>query len=228
MRTTATLALVLALAGPLAALARGDDSGGTQAPDGNSGLLVRPGVLLGHAVSVRGTVPAAAGAGVLVQRQAVDGWVTVAQTAAAEDGGFVARWRADEIGQAVLRAVPDTGTDPSAASARASSGDPTAQVTVYRPATATWYGPGFYGHRTACGVRLTRSVLGVAHRSLPCGTMVEVLYHGRTLTVPVIDRGPFTHHARWDLTAAAAQQLGMTVTSRIGAVVVDDGPPPAA
>jgi rare lipoprotein A (peptidoglycan hydrolase) len=164
---------------------------------------------------------AAAGSGVLVQRQAPTGWATVTRTVAAADGRFVARWRPDQLGRSVLRAVPDTGTDTTGTSAQAASGDPTAQVTVYRPATATWYGPGFYGHRTACGVRLTRTLLGVANRSLPCGTMVDVLYHGRTVTVPVIDRGPFTRRARWDLTAAAAQQLGMTVTSRIGAVRVE-------
>jgi hypothetical protein len=221
-RTTATLALVLALAGPLAALARADGTGGTEAPDGNSGLLVRPAVLLGHTISVRGTV-GAPGSGVLVQRQTPEGWVTIAQTVAGDDGSFVARWRADELGRSMLRAVSDT----TAASAQAASSDPTAQVTVYRPATATWYGPGFYGHRTACGVRMTRTLLGVAHRSLPCGTMVEVYYHGRTATVPVIDRGPFTRRARWDLTAATAQQLGMTVTSTIGAVRVEQDPAPS-
>jgi hypothetical protein len=225
-RTTATLALVLALAlaGPLAALARADGTGGTEAPDGNSGLLVRPGVLLGHTLSVRGTVSGAAGSGVLVQRQVWGGWETVASTVAAADGSFAARWRADELGRWVLRAVPDSGSDASAQTAQAGSADPTAQVTVYRPATATWYGPGFYGRRTACGVRMTHTLLGVAHRSLPCGTMVDVYYHGRTLTVPVVDRGPFTRRARWDLTAATAQALGMTVTSRIGAVTVEPAP----
>jgi rare lipoprotein A (peptidoglycan hydrolase) len=34
----------------------------------------------------------------------------------------------------------------------------------------------------------------------------------------VIDRGLFANGADWDLTQAAAQQLGMTGTSRIGAM----------
>lgn len=55
----------------------------------------------------------------------------------------------------------------------------------------TWYGPGFYGNRTACGVRYTRRIVGVAHRTLPCGTLVEFKWHGITATAPVIDRGPF-------------------------------------
>ncbi len=55
----------------------------------------------------------------------------------------------------------------------------------------TWYGPGFYGNRTACGQRYTRYVVGVAHRTLPCGTMVQFRWHGRTAVAPVIDRGPY-------------------------------------
>lgn len=55
----------------------------------------------------------------------------------------------------------------------------------------TWYGPGFYGNRTACGVRYTRYVVGVAHRTLPCGTMVQFRWHGRLAVAPVIDRGPY-------------------------------------
>jgi len=61
----------------------------------------------------------------------------------------------------------------------------------------------------------------VANRRLPCGTQVQISYRGRTLVAPVIDRGPFAHHAQWDLTAAAAKQVGMTVTSRIGAAPLD-------
>jgi rare lipoprotein A len=55
----------------------------------------------------------------------------------------------------------------------------------------TWYGPGFYGNRTACGVRYSRDIVGVAHRTLPCGTLVEFKWHGITAVAPVIDRGPF-------------------------------------
>ena len=77
---------------------------------------------------------------------------------------------------------------------------------------ATWYGPGFYGHRTACGEKLTRSIVGVADRTLPCGTPVSVSYNGQTLTLPVIDRGPYGDGATLDLTHAAAQELGMTET----------------
>jgi rare lipoprotein A len=53
---------------------------------------------------------------------------------------------------------------------------------------------------------------------LPCGTKVALLYKGRTITVPVVDRGPFAHGASYDLTAATAQALGLTQTAHIGAV----------
>jgi hypothetical protein len=55
---------------------------------------------------------------------------------------------------------------------------------------ASWYGPGFYGNRTACGQVYTPEIIGVAHRTLRCGTMLVLEYRGRTMTVPVIDRGP--------------------------------------
>jgi rare lipoprotein A (peptidoglycan hydrolase) len=116
------------------------------------------------------------------------------------------------------------------AAAQAATAAPTAAVTVFRPAVATWYGPGFYGHHTACGEVLSHRIMGVAHRTLPCGTPVEVTFGGHTLTVPVIDRGPFGHGAAYDLTSATALQLGLTQTSTVG-VVPQRGatmPPPLA
>jgi rare lipoprotein A (peptidoglycan hydrolase) len=80
---------------------------------------------------------------------------------------------------------------------------------------ATWYGPGFYGKRTACGARLGPRTLGVAHKKLPCGTRVTFYHDGRFLTVPVIDRGPFRRGVAWDLTAAAAKQLGFRTSGRL-------------
>jgi rare lipoprotein A (peptidoglycan hydrolase) len=55
----------------------------------------------------------------------------------------------------------------------------------------TWYGPGFYGGRTACGQRYTRYIVGVASRTLPCGTLVQFRWRGITVVAPVIDRGPY-------------------------------------
>jgi hypothetical protein len=84
--------------------------------------------------------------------------------------------------------------------------------------TATWYGPGFYGKRTACGVKLDRDTVGVAHRSLPCGTPVTFYKAGRFVTLRVIDRGPFRRGVSWDLTAAAARAIGLAATARLRSV----------
>jgi len=91
-------------------------------------------------------------------------------------------------------------------------------VTIYRAARATWYGPGLYGHTTACGQVLSHRIMGIAHRTLPCGTPVTIYLAGRTVVVPVIDRGPFSNGAHYDLTSATAQAVGLTETATIGVV----------
>lgn len=88
-------------------------------------------------------------------------------------------------------------------------------VYVYRRSFASWYGPGFYGRRTACGGTLTGSVMGVAHKSLPCGTKVTFHLHGRTVTARVIDRGPYVHGREWDLTPALKRRLGFGSTGSV-------------
>jgi rare lipoprotein A (peptidoglycan hydrolase) len=89
---------------------------------------------------------------------------------------------------------------------------------------ATWFGPGFYGKKTACGQTMSPIIVGVANRTLPCGTLVLVDYKGHTLTVPVIDRGPYAHSATWDLTAGAASALTITDTVRVNTKVVGSTP----
>ncbi len=105
-------------------------------------------------------------------------------------------------------------TSPSTAPSSASS------ASVRPTGIATWFGPGFYGHKTACGQTLTPAVVGVANRTLPCGTLIRVSYHGHAITVPVIDRGPYAHGADWDLTAGAARALGVSDTIRIHTRVI--------
>lgn len=79
----------------------------------------------------------------------------------------------------------------------------------------SWYGPGFYGQHTACGQILTTSLLGVANRTLPCGTLVSFRWAGRTITVPVVDRGPYVSGRQWDLTYATCYALGHCWTGPI-------------
>jgi rare lipoprotein A (peptidoglycan hydrolase) len=65
-----------------------------------------------------------------------------------------------------------------------------------------------YGGPLACGGRLARNQLGVAHKSAPCGALITFRYKGRTVRVPVIDRGPYIAGREWDLTGATAELLG--------------------
>lgn len=73
---------------------------------------------------------------------------------------------------------------------------------------ASYYGPGFYGNRTACGQLMTSTLQGVAHRTLPCGTIVRLSFGSRSVAVPVVDRGPFIAGREFDLTIATKIALG--------------------
>jgi rare lipoprotein A len=81
------------------------------------------------------------------------------------------------------------------------------RVNAYRLTSASWYGPGLYGNRLGCGGTLTPGRLGVAHRWLPCGAKVTLRKGVRTVSVRVIDRGPYVAGREFDLTAATAQKL---------------------
>jgi rare lipoprotein A len=120
-----------------------------------------------------------------------------------------------------MSALADTGGAAAPTAAPATAPAEASPATGIAPSgIATWFGPGFYGRHTACGQTLTPTVVGVANRTLPCGTLVQVTYAGHSLTLPVLDRGPYGHGASWDLTAGAAQALGITETVRIAALVV--------
>lgn len=175
-------------------------------------------------LTLSGTAPQnLAGQTVEIQLAKATGWVAVATAAIASDGSFSTTWQANQTGRATLRAVVADGS--STVTAQTASETPALTVTVYRPALATQYGPGFYGHRTACGERLRPNTIGVANRTLKCGTTVSFYYQGRTIDVPVIDRGPYGTKASWDLTEATGRALGLPGTGHIGAASV---PAPAS
>jgi len=170
----------------------------------------------------RGTVaPLAAGRTVTIESfdAALQQWGGIARATVNADGAYVARWRARKAGEFRIRAVLQ-----SASQAVAAGASPELAITVHRRAVATWYGPGFYGRQTACGIRMTRTLLGVAHRNYKCGTKVALLYHGRRITVPVVDRGPYRRGTAYDLTAATAQALGFEYTDRLGAIRLHTAP----
>lgn len=184
---------------------------------GGMTITTRQSAFLAGDLQFTGSVPASyAGDTIEVERYGHEtawSWAPTATGTVASDGSFQTDWHVDHIGRFAFRAVL---TRPGGAAA--SAGWPTVTVTVYRPSLATEYGPGFYGHRTACGVVLRRTTIGLANRRLPCGARVAVYYRGSTIVVPVIDRGPYANGADWDLTMATGRALGMTGTARIGAV----------
>src|SRR4051794_37269501 len=200
----------LACAGP--AVADTADPGGATYPDtASSGRQA----MLGQVVTFRGN--ALSGTHMAVQRLDKGRWVTVAHATAGKSGRYVASWRTDHAGVFKVRTVPSGG-----ASVRASAVEDAQRMTVYRQAVATWFGKGLYGRKTACGQTLSSHLMGVAHKTLPCGTMVSFYFRGRTVTVPVVDRGPYGKGISWDLTTAAADELGFTSTGKgtVGAVPV--------
>ena len=142
-------------------------------------------------------------------------WTAVAVVDPQSNGSFVAALHTTRAGPLTLRAELQGSQASSAASS-----PPAVSVTVYRRSIATLYGPGFWGHRTACGTVLRRRTIGVANRTLPCGTQVQIYYDGNVMTVPVIDRGPYAHNANWDLTMATARALGIRGTSMLGAAAL--------
>jgi rare lipoprotein A (peptidoglycan hydrolase) len=67
----------------------------------------------------------------------------------------------------------------------------------------------------ACGGTLGPSTLGVAHKTLPCGTKLRLRYGSRTVAVRVIDRGPYVGGREFDLTAATKAALGFGSTGTV-------------
>lgn len=160
--------------------------------------------LRSRGVKVRGRVrPDAGRRDVVVQRRTSSGWNRIATTRTDRDGRYRVRWSPRRLGSYRFRA-----RFPGDALNRRDVDKLAHRVTVYRSDHASYYGPGFYGNRTACGQVLRRDTVGVAHKRLPCGTRVRFHYRGRTRTVPVIDRGPYIAGRRWDLTNAARRKLG--------------------
>lgn len=167
-------------------------------------------VLAGNGVAVHGRVrPAGKRRIKLVFRGPDSG---VLRTASRADGSFAVRWKPRRIGNYRVRAYGiHTGHARGAAS-------PGRRLTSFRYAGASYYGPGLYGNGVACGGTLTPGTLGVANKTLPCGTMVKLRYHGRAIRVPVIDRGPYVAGRDYDLTEAVRNRLGFP---GVGTVLAD-------
>jgi len=120
---------------------------------------------------------------------------------------------------AILALMAGAATGAKAATGGASSSESGSGEEIafgpYRSGGASWYGPGLWGHKTACGTTLRRHTIGVAHKKLPCGTTVKFVYHGHVLVTQVIDRGPYVKGRTWDLTQAASEELGLEGVGRV-------------
>jgi rare lipoprotein A len=126
-----------------------------------------------------------------------------------KNGSFSIRWKARRAGIYKAKAIVQGTERHKRARSR------TRQINAYRAAQASFYGPGLYGNGTACGQTLTPSTVGVANKTLPCGTKVTFRYRGRTVRAPVIDRGPYAGNREWDLTAALKAKLGFGSTGSV-------------
>jgi rare lipoprotein A (peptidoglycan hydrolase) len=114
--------------------------------------------------------------------------------------------------------APATGATAAPSGGASAPSTPSIQEGI---ALATWFGPGLFGRHTACGQLLTKQLVGVANRTLPCGTLVDFSYRGHEVTVPVVDRGPYSSiGADWDLTQSAARLLKMGGTAKVEATIV--------
>lgn len=157
-------------------------------------------VLAGNGLAVRGKVRPSGRRRVKLVFRGPDGGVRGVTTKA--NGTFALRWRPGRTGTYAVRAYRSHSRHLRASHSAAR------RLTTYRLAGASYYGPGLYGNGVACGGTLMPGTIGVAHKTLPCGTKVKLRYHGRTVTAPVIDRGPYVAGRDYDLTEAVKVRLG--------------------
>jgi rare lipoprotein A len=167
-------------------------------------------VLAGHTATVTGVLLSAQGSAdgrpagladrtVVLQVRERGRWRTVAGTRTGARGRYRLRYRPGRIGSEPVR-MRFAGDARDRGSHRRLGA-----LNSFRLADASWYGG---GGSLACGGWLTSSTLGVANKTLPCGTLVTLRYDGRTVRVPVVDRGPYVAGREFDLTEATKRALG--------------------
>ncbi|MGH2833441.1 MAG: RlpA-like double-psi beta-barrel domain-containing protein [Solirubrobacteraceae bacterium] len=157
-------------------------------------------VLDGHAVDVAGVLRPDLSRGVVaLQIRRGARWLTVARALTGRRGNFLVRYVPHRPISERARLRFDGAAD------YGPSLRPLGRLNVYRVALASWYGG---GGSLACGGILTSSTMGVANKTLPCGTLVTLRYQRRIVRVPVIDRGPYVAGREFDLTEATKRALG--------------------
>lgn len=155
-------------------------------------------VLAGDSVHVAGRLlPERAGRIVALQGHSAAGWRTLAHARTGGRGGFAVRYTPAATGIARRLRVLFGGDRGNARSV-----DSAGAMSVYQASVASWYDD---GGSTACGFH---AGLGVANRTLPCGTKVRFRHAGHTVTATVDDRGPYVGGRDWDLNQNTAAALG--------------------
>jgi rare lipoprotein A (peptidoglycan hydrolase) len=162
-------------------------------------------VMAGRRASVAGTVaPGDPGRRVSLQKRHGRHWATVARTITRAGGAFRVSYRPPRPQSTSLRIV--------AGGHRELIG----RLNAYRRATVSWYGPGLYGNKLGCGGRLTPSTIGVANKSLPCGTRLTLRKGSHIVRARVVDRGPYVGGREFDLTSATRRRLHFSGVGQIG------------
>ncbi len=166
-------------------------------------------VLEGRRAGIAGTLSlGVSGLPIELQAMGPRGWREIAHTRTGPAGRFRLRYTAQETGSRRVRLrFPGDGADLPAHR-------PLGRLNVYRLVGASWYGG---GGTLACGGSLTSGTLGVANKTLPCGTLVTLRYGSRSVRVPVVDRGPYVAGREFDLTEATKQALGFGDTGEVWA-----------
>lgn len=162
-------------------------------------------VMAGRRASIAGAVaPAASGRRVALQKVHGSRWTTVARATTGAGGAFRVGYRPARPQSTPLRIVADGHRER------------VGRLNAYRRATVSWYGPGLYGNKLGCGGRLTPSTIGVAHRSLPCGTRLTLRKGGHVVRARVVDHGPYVGGREFDLTSATRHRLHFSGVGQIG------------
>jgi rare lipoprotein A len=168
-------------------------------------------VLADQRTNVTGTLledhrPGQRGLVVALQALGRHGWHTLARARTRAHGRFHISYAPRRLGSTWLR-LRFAGNV-----AEGSSHRRLGRLNVYRLAEASWYGG---GGSMACGGALTSSTMGVANKTLPCGTLVTLRYGDRTVRVPVVDRGPYVAGREFDLTEATKDALGFAGVGQV-------------
>jgi len=153
--------------------------------------------------------PARAGRVVTLERLGARGWRTIAKARTTATGRYVLRYRT--LGADSMKVRVRFRGDRTAHPAKRALG----RLNAFRPALASWYGPGLYGNPLGCGGRLAPGTVGVAHKTLPCGTKLVLRKGSRIVRARVIDRGPYVGAREFDLTQATKYRLGFGSTGTV-------------